>query len=248
MGLLDQVKCDKKVLPPSIVVFGGPGIGKTKISMDAPDPIFIATDMDATKERGGANRLPIVKSREDVFAQVEALITDKHEYKTLVIDDLSGVSNLFEAGICADYNKNHIGEVSGGFGKGERYTADVFLDLLALLDTLRVKRKMAVILIAHSEIKTFSNPEGDSYDRHQPELNKNYAEAIIKWCDVLAFARNKIFTTVKGERTPKAHSIAVGKGERVLMMQEQPAFKAKTRFNHAAEIPMSWAALSEGMK
>ncbi len=248
MGLKDLVNNTPIAMAPSIVIYGGPGIGKTTVAMDAPGVIFISTDMDSTKMKGGASRLPITRDADTIFEQVEMLIQEEHEYKTLAIDDLSGLASFFEQDMCAKHGKNHVGEIKGGFGKGERFTSDTFIIFLNKLDELRAKKNMAVILIGHSEIKEFKNPEGESYDRHQIELHKYYSEIIIKWCDILAFGRKKIMTTKKDEGTLKQRSIGISKGERVFAMEEKPAFKAKSRYNHADEVEMTWAALAEGMK
>jgi hypothetical protein len=89
---------------PKVLIFGKPGVGKTWVSMDFPSVFFIDTESGADmahyiaklKKSGGAylGKDQGSLSFDTVLEQMEALATEKHQYKTLVIDSISKIFGL----------------------------------------------------------------------------------------------------------------------------------------------------------
>lgn len=81
------------------VLFGPPGSGKTWAALSFPAPFYVDSEGGADlahyqkrlKESGGAYFGPSdgALDFDDIIGQVDALATEKHGYKTLVIDSLS---------------------------------------------------------------------------------------------------------------------------------------------------------------
>lgn len=81
------------------VLFGGPGAGKTWLALSFPAPYYVDTEGGADlahyqhrlKESGGGYFGPSDGSQDfgEIIGQIDALATEKHKYKTLVIDSLS---------------------------------------------------------------------------------------------------------------------------------------------------------------
>jgi len=112
------------------------------------------------------------------------------------------------------------------------------------LDKVR-ERGMAIILIAHNEIKTFTPPDNQNYDRWQVKLHKLASARIEEWADCVLFANYKAY--VKKENAKDKKGKAVG-GERVIYTSPNPAYKAKNRYNLPEEIPMDFNILLSHIK
>ena len=90
---------------------------------------------------------------------------------------------------------------------------------------------MTLIMLAHEEIKTFSDPERDSYDRYRLRLHKRAAEMVVESADVVGFMN--YVTTIRREKGgfAKETAKASSAGQRMLHLTERPAFTAKNRFD-----------------
>src|ERR1700744_4215741 len=96
---------------PKILIFGKPGVGKTFVSLDFPSCFYIDSEGGATREhysdklaKAGGSYLGLEQGSLDfdlVISQVQALATEKHHYKTLIIDSFTKLYNEFAA-IAAD--------------------------------------------------------------------------------------------------------------------------------------------------
>lgn len=89
---------------PKVLVFGPPGVGKTWASLDFPSVYFIDTeggaDLDHYRAKlrnsGGAYLGPDQGSLDFdvVISQIQALATEQHQYRTVVIDSISKLWNV----------------------------------------------------------------------------------------------------------------------------------------------------------
>lgn len=94
---------------PKILIYGPPGVGKTWTSLDFPNVYYIDTEggadlahyRDKLKKAGGMYFGPDQGSLDfdTVVGQIEALATEQHSYKTVVIDS---ITKLFNAAITAE--------------------------------------------------------------------------------------------------------------------------------------------------
>lgn len=136
---------------PKITVFGKPGVGKTWGALEFPSVYYIDTEAgadlahytDRLKKSGGVyfGREQGSQDFTTVIEQVKALATEKHHYKTLVIDSLSKIYNL-------EVNKEaeRLGE-KDGFGASKKPAVRMSGTLIRWLDKL----DMNVILICHEK-------------------------------------------------------------------------------------------------
>lgn len=93
-----------KVPKPKSLIYGASGVGKTWTSLDFPGVYYIDTEgganlphyTDKLEKSGGVYFGPEdgSMSMSDVAGQVKALATEKHSYRTLVIDSLSKLFNV----------------------------------------------------------------------------------------------------------------------------------------------------------
>lgn len=234
MSVLAKVIKGKISRPKIVLLYAADGIGKTTWASQAPSPIFLGV------EDGSSNldvaRFPQPNSWKDVLASIAALKTEKHDYKTLVIDSLDWLEPILHREICAEYGVNSIEKAAGGYGKGYTEAVNKWAELTRELSMLR-DMKMNVILIAHAEVVRFSDPMMQTeYDRYQLKLYKKSAALIREFCDAVLFATYEMFTKKDGGRTR-----AFGEGVRVVYTERRPGFDAKNRYGLPFQLPLDWA-------
>jgi len=249
MSLLSQITSGRECKPPRCTIHGGEGDGKSTFGSQAPRPIFIQTE-DGLSEIDCA-KFPLARAIQEVEAALDALIREEHPYLTVVIDSLDWAERLIFDAVCRDFGVQSIEKADGGYGKGYIHALPYWRRIIEKLDTLRDRKGMAVILIAHSKIERFEDPDSAAYDRYCPRLNKHAAALICEWSDAVLFAHKKFRTEKQTLGFGRERAIAVGigadGGERVLRTVGGPSCVAKNRYSLPAEIPLSWPALASGI-
>lgn len=235
---LAAVTRGKVARPARVLLYGVEGIGKSTFAANAPSPIFLGTE-DGTAQLDVA-RFPEPHRWEDFYEAVKTLETDEHAFRTLVIDTLDWAEPLCWDAVCRDSGKKHIEDL--GYGKGYVSAVDKWRGLLARLDGLRSRKGMHVVLLAHSLVKNFKNPEGDDFDRYQLKLHEKSAGLIKEWADAVLFSNHETLTETKGQRTR-----GVSTGARLLYTERRAAFDAKNRYDLPPELPLDWAEFEAGM-
>ncbi|MBU2708778.1 ATP-binding protein [Zooshikella marina] len=229
---------------PRVLLYGVPGIGKTTFAAGAPKPIFLFTEDGAGLLE--LDSFPVLKSYEDTTSALNALLCEEHEFKTVVLDSLDHLEPLVWDIVAKKAGKNSIEEI--GFGKGYIEALAYWRVILDLLDRLRVEKKMAVILISHSNIKRFDSPETEPYDRYQLKLHDKASALMQEWSDCVLFCNYQ--TTIQRDKLSNGQDKArgVGTGQRNIYTVEKPAYKAKNRFNLPEKMPLSWEAFMTALQ
>lgn len=243
MSILSSVTSGKESRPPRIMIYGSEGIGKSTFAANAPQPIFIQTE-DGLSEINCA-RFPLVKSFDDVVVQLTAIRDEEHDFQSLCIDSLDWLERVIWDRVCADYGVKCIEKADGGYGKGYTHALTYWRQVISLLNDIRAKRNMAVILIAHAKVERFEDPEHAAYDRYTPRLHRLANALVCEWVDAVLFANRRMRVD---SDTGKAAPVGADGGERILRSNGSPACIAKNRFGLPTEFPLSWAAFVEGLK
>lgn len=241
MSLLQSVQTGRSILPPRICVYGDNKIGKTTFAAGAPDPILIQTERGA--DAIGVARFPLAQSYGDVLDQLKALATEDHQYRTVIVDSLDTLQTLLEGRVKQLLSIDSMEQV--GYGKAYKRLEEEFHGLLDSLDYLNAERGMGVIVIAHAEIKTYAAPDSDSYDRYQPKGDKRIVPLVLDWADVIGFCSYETFLKSEDTGFGQTRSRAIGTGNRVMHLEERPAYKAGNRYSLPESIPLSWSAFAE---
>jgi len=238
---LANIKKKTKQKPPRIVLYGGAGIGKTFFAASMNKPIFVLTEDGMGKIE--ADHFPLATSFEDVLKNLQSLIDNDNDYKTLVVDSLDWLEPLIWDKACQDNNWKSIEQP--GYGKGYVEVLKYWREYIRLLNELREKG-YTIMQIAHNQIKRFESPEIDAFDRHELKLHRKAADLILEHSDCCFFANFKLGTVqVKGKggnMTTKAVS-----GERVIYTVEKTAYLAKNRYGLPEMLPFEWETVRAEM-
>lgn len=129
----------------------------------------------------------VAQSWGEVLAATRELLTQPHDYATFVIDTGNGIERLAQEEVCAgDFNGDWTESGFNGFGRGEKITANrLWMPFLQLLDQLRERRRMRIVLCCHASVRSVKNPEGQDYDRIEPGLSKPAWGFTAKWADMI---------------------------------------------------------------
>lgn len=151
MALKAKVPDEVKPTKPKFLISGNSGVGKTFFALSFPKPYLIDAEGGATRPQyqeklkisGGAYLGKDEGSQEFdvVIDQIKALITEKHDYKTLIIDSFSYLYML-EAAKAEE-------KVGNDFGRDRKEANKPTRQLIRWLEKL----DMNIILICHSKDK-----------------------------------------------------------------------------------------------
>ena len=174
----------KKAEPskPKILIFGKPGVGKTYTSLDFPSVYYIDTEggasrdhyTDKLKKSGGVYFGPEQGSQDfnTVIEEIKTLATEKHPYKTLVIDS---VSKIYNSEITKEQDR--LGD-KDAFGASKKPATSLTRKLISWIDRI----DMNVIMIAHEKAMWAKGEQvGDTFDFYEKvEYELDLALQIIK--------------------------------------------------------------------
>ena len=215
----------------------------------APKPVFIQTE-DGLDEID-CDKFPLATRYDEVLAALAELRREQHDYETIVVDSLDWLERLVFDKLCAEHNATSIEQVAGGYSKGYTLALSYWREIIEHLNALRNQRGMVVLLIAHSKVERFEDPESSAYDRFAPRLHKHAAALICEWCDAVLFATRRIRTQSEdagfNRKRTIAHAIGKAGGERILRTVGGPSCVAKNRYGITEELPLSWSAFMEAL-
>lgn len=230
---------------PRITLYGKPGVGKTTLASQFPSPFFILTE---DNECPGIVATPIINEFEQFFnilKQLNAL--DELPFKTLVIDSISKLDTMI-----VNYTIKQsppigrerraaetLAEAWGGYGAGFEKAASLHRAVKMQLDKFK-SRGVAVIYIAHSEIKKYKSPECEDYDILSIAMNGDKSRAVYV-DDVDAVIYCKLASVIV--ETESGRTLAKSTGKRVISSQSNEVHVSKNRFGIQKDIDMSFDAL-----
>ncbi len=231
--------------PLRVVVHGSEGSGKTTFAANAPRCLVIGAE-------DGSAEIPVFgrvspATWEEVLGYLDALLAgegDYAAYQSIALDTLDWLEPLCWEYTCRKANKASI--EAFGFGKGFTAALDEWRVLLARIRTLQQKRRLNVIAIAHSQLKTFKNPDANQgdYDRFQLKLNEKAAGLWKEWAKAVLFFDYERATVEVGQNRHKG----IDTGARKIYARMTAKYDAKNRYWLPAEMPLSWAAFAREVK
>ena len=242
---LGSIRVNHAQYPPRIVIYGDHGVGKTTFATSAPAPIVLPTEEGLAAIQ--VPTFPIARSYNDVLSALNTLYTQAHPFSTFVLDTLDWLEPLVWSHTAA---MNNVGAIEDlGYGKGYIYADEYWRTILDGLNALNREKGMTIICLAHARIERFNAPETESYDRWQLKLHKRAVGLVSEWADVIGFAHQEIFTVTQDAPGGKKITKGTGGQNRILSVEERPAYDAKNRYSLPADLPFpkngAWNAFAE---
>lgn len=239
-----------------LTIVGSPGAGKTTLGALFPGAIILPTeDGTAVFENWAADIQPTVlprlpKSNETRSARatligiIDELISTDHEYKTLVIDSITTLGQLFEHEITLRDGVNTVADASGGFHKGYTEAASWHADVIYKCEQLRAVKKMAIVFLAHVGVKKIRNrPDAAAdYSVFSLDMDNQALSVYVAQSDAVLYLKKEEFvagqeTNRKGQTTKFGRATQTGKRILVTTGDGQVGYlNAKNRYQMPAEI------------
>jgi hypothetical protein len=145
-------------------------------------------------------------------------------YKTIVIDTLDWMEPLCERFVIERANDPKIKSIEDyGYGKGLVMVAEEMRLFFSRLDACN-RAGMMIVVLAHVQIKTFSNPLGENYDRYELKCSKRLGALAREWSDATLFATFSVRVKKEGLKTK-----GVGGDERIVYTTHSAGWDAKNR-------------------
>lgn len=222
--------------PNAVGFHGVEGVGKTSFAAHAPAPIFLMargeTGLETLIDAGQlpeTPHFPEIQDWQSTLAAIEALRTGEHDRKTVVLDTLNGFERLCYEYVCETHFGGDWSEKGfTGYMRGYEVALPEWRAFLAELDRLRNERRMSILCLAHTKVKTFKNPEGPDYDRYTVDMHEKAWGLTHKWLDMVLFATFYVeVVTAKGDENKKGK----GKGgqQRIAYTERHASYDAKNR-------------------
>lgn len=225
---LSQFSRPDQKRPVIITLFGEGGIGKTTLAAMFPAPVLLRVE-DGTKSLEGHDDIlvsPLMTSSKDVLDAIEALATQEHDRKTLIIDSITQLATMIEHEIVeADPKAKSINQAGGGYGAGYNAAAERHRLVREWAGSLAYERGMNVIFIGHADTETLDLPDHDPYARYTVRMHKKSLPHYTDNVDLVGYIRLKTFTRGDGEKKR-----AISTGEREIVCHPVASNVSKNRF------------------
>lgn len=224
---------------PRIVYYAVEGFGKTTFGMGAPNPVVLAARDEKGTQRlldaGLVDPAPVIDigSWPELLDTLDALATQGHDRKTIVIDSLSAYERLcHEEVIKRDFRGDPGDGGFLGFGRGPKVALTEWTRMLQKLDVLNAKGMM-IVLLGHSYIEKFKNPTGTDFDRFSCKIDPLAWSMVKAWADCVWFGN---FLTVTQQVNKLAKAKGIGGTDRVVYTQRRDSHDAKPGYDMPPEI------------
>lgn len=260
---IKSLSSEAAVKAPRIVVLGVEKIGKTTfacgsrieggrvVEVGLNKPVVISVRGEEGANEFAVPKFPTAGSFDDVMDALKSLYAEEHGLSTVVVDSASALEPVIWEALCRETNAGSIEKVGGGYGKGYTEALGYWRKLLGGLDALREARNMASVIIGHVKVKAVNNPDTDSYDAYQFDINDKAANLLYRWADLILFANVKV--VVKKEDTgfgEKARALDASAGQRFLYTQKRPSHPGGGRGVYGRlpyEMPLDWSVFQEAV-
>lgn len=199
----------------SVFFYGEPKSGKTTTASKFPKHLILAFEKGYSAIPG-AMAQPINSWSE--FRKVLRQLKEPEvqaKFETIVVDTADIAYDYCEKYICANAGVDTIGDI--GYGKGYTLVGKEYDEALRSI----VQMNYGLVLISHSQDKTFTDESGKEYNQIVPTLGTRPRNIVSRMCDIIGYSR--------------AVQDAEGKTSTKLFMRGTPRYVAGSRFKYTPD-------------
>src|SRR5699024_6560166 len=200
-----------------------------------PNPIFVRAEdgLQSIPVDRRPDALPVIKEVHQLWDQLMAILTEDHEYKTVVIDSVTALERLFTQHVIDSDPKNprSINQANGGYGAGMAAVATMHQRVRKACGLLNERKGMHVVFVAHADTETLDLPDEDPYTRYSLRMGKRSIAPYVDDSDVVGFLKLQTFTQGDGERKK-----AISDGTRMICCYATASSVSKNRYGITEDI------------
>jgi DNA polymerase III delta prime subunit len=218
---------------PRVLIYGPPGVGKTTLASEFPDPVFLQVEEGTPGDLELAS-FGALGDFDQVMEAIGSLYTEEHDRKTVVLDSLDKFEPHVWAKVCADNGWASI--EAPGYGRGYVEADRVWREFFDGINALRRDRGMTIVLIAHSTITTFPNPAGAEYPRWDIRLHKRALGIVQDEVDAILLVNQEAALKQDDSGFGKKRTHAAGGSTRWIYCDGRPSWVAKNRYSMPEKV------------
>lgn len=230
--------------PLIMTICGEAGSGKTSLASTFPNPYIIRSQGEALPrdleqrpkglapaggklaKKGDAT----VWDETELFDQLMALLRDEHDFKTLIIDSITGFEDLFVKNILdvQPAKQKTMNAAGNGYASEWETVKGKHGRIRNAAELLRSRKGMHVIFIAHVDVADIDLPDSEPFNKYVLQLHKKTSPLYINNVDVIGFLRQDTFVKDDGK--------AVTSNGRSLNVVMSPSNVSKNRLGIKSDL------------
>lgn len=249
---LSQAKMSSAAGPARIAMHAVEGFGKTTLACHLPSPLILGAEDGVPRDLGFEVATIHPRRWEDNFSVIDDLMSTRHKYRSLVFDTVDWIEPMIHRFVL-DRDSERPTEMNSkgrkllsiedyGFGKGYLVAEEEFRKLISALQMLQHRTGMHVMMLMHSQVRTFKNPAGPDFDRYEPKCQSRIARVVVEWCESMLFGYFRVDSSKMGEDVQRnektARAKGVGSGERIVGARQSAMYDAKNRVGLPPEFEL----------
>jgi hypothetical protein len=202
------------------ILYGAPGVGKTTLAAQCPDPVFL--DLERGTDLLDVSRITL----DDTTLSGALNHLMEADFSTLVIDSLTALERVHTAQMCAEKGWTTIEALD--FGRSKKMWRQEFTKLITDIGRNFREAGKNVLVIAHAKVREVTDPVSQqTYDRFELDCDKDLHPQVISQVDGVFLLKQKVL--VKDDK-------AIGNGTRILLTTDKPQYVAKSRWPIPDEV------------
>lgn len=236
---------------------GVEGVGKTTIGAYAPKPaILMAGSETGYRTLFNYDRAPKcpcmqLESWTDTLTTLQDLEGEAGApFETIVLDAFGGFERQCHWHVCQGKYGGDWGEKGfEAYQRGYKESVGEWEKLLASCNRIRTRHNAMILLLSHTTVRLFNNPNGSDFSRYEPDVDRRTWSRTHRWSDAVFFLTFHTYTEEdKGKHKGK------GGTERILYTERRDPWDAKNRFGMKPDIDMPndpklmWSTIETAIK